>query len=122
MPANNSKIISPQLLQKLNLKYNVSYDKDNDRIIVALSTCKRVTIHDANKPFHINAKKYNRKICFNMTVIDIWKQITQNKSTAYYSIFDVQNAATMLKVMYQPVTKDKILALLKQKFNGIKKI
>lgn len=122
MPANNSKIINSELLQKLNMKYRIMYDKEKDIILVTLSTCKRITVHDANKPFHINAKKYGRKICFNMTVIDIWKDIIQNKKTSHITLFDVQNAATMLKVMYQPITKDKIVNLLKNKFTGIKKI
>lgn len=122
MPANNSKVMSQPLLQKLNMKYIIKYDKDNDAIVVSLSTCKRVTIHDANRPFHINAKKYKRKICFNMTVIDIWKELSEEKKYSIYTIFDVQNAATTLKVMYQPITKQKIIELLKHKFEGIKKV
>lgn len=122
MPANNSKIMSQQMLQKLNMKYVIKYDSEKDKIVVSLSTCKRVTIHDADKPFHINAKKYRRKVCFNMTVIEIWKELSQEKKYSYATIFDVQNAATTLKVMYQPITKQKIIELLKHKFDGIKKV
>ena len=122
MPANNSKVLDNDMLHKLNMKYVIKYDKDKDKIVVSLSTCKRVTIHDADKPFHINAKKYRRKVCFNMTTIELWKEITQEQRYAYITIFDVQNAITTLKVMYQAVTKQKVLELLKHKFDGIKKI
>lgn len=122
MPANNSKVMSQQMLHKLNSKYVIKFDKESDTIVVALSTCKRETVHDANKPFHINAKTFKRKVCFNMTVIDIWKELSQEKKTSMYTIFDVQNAATLLKVMYQPVTKQKILEQLKHKFEGIKRV
>lgn len=121
MPANNSKVMSSKILRQLNEKYIVKYDDVEDKIVVTLSTCKRITVHDSNKPFHINAKKI-RKVCFNMTVIDIWKELTKEKKYALYTIFDVQNAATLLKVLYQPITKQKILEQLKHKFEGIKKV
>lgn len=57
-----------------------------------------------------------------MTVIEIWKELSQEKKYSYATIFDIQNAATTLKVMYQPITKQKIIELLKHKFDGIKKV
>lgn len=122
MPANNTRILQPDILQKLKMKYVIKYDDVNDKIIVTLNTCKRITEHDGDKPFHINAKKYNRKVCFNMTTIEIWKELVQENATKDVSLFDVQNATTMLKVMYQPITKDRVVHLLKHKFTGIKEI
>ena len=122
MPANNYRVLSQNILSKLNSKYIIKYDKDANNIVVSLSTCRRVTVHDANKPFHINAKSLKKKVCFNMTVIDIWKELSQERKYSIYTIFDVQNAANLLKVMYQPITKQKIIEQLKHKFEGIKKV
>ena len=122
MPANNSRVLSRQQLKQFNDKYKVTYDADTNSIIVNIASTARTTRHDADKPFHINAKCLKRKVCFDMTIIEIWKELTQDKKTANITIFDVKNAVTTLKVMYQPITKQKILELYKHNFEGIKKV
>ena len=122
MTANNSKVLSEQMLRRLNATYRITYDKDRDVAIVGLTTCARKTEHDASQPFHINAKKFKRKVCFSPTMIEIWKELIAEKKTANVTLFDVHTAVTTLRVMYQPITKAKVVEMLKQNFNGIKRV
>ena len=122
MPANNSKIMSQSLLDKLKAKYRINYDAQTNVIIVGLTTCKRETIHFANMPFHINSKKPKRKVCFNTQVIGMWIDFQKDDTTKDITIFDVQNAVTELKVMYQKINSKNVLALIRKKFEGIRKI
>lgn len=122
MPANNSKLMSDILLKKIKDKYVVEYDAEQDEIVVGLTTCKRKTIHSRKEPFHINSKKPKRKICFSMTVIDLFIDFQSEESTKDITIFDVQNAVIELKIMYQKITKISVLNLIRKKFEGIKKI
>lgn len=123
MPANNSKIMSQMVLEKIKKKYIVEYDESQNLILVKLSSCKRVTAHQPDLPFHINSKKEpKRKVCFNTVVIKMWIDLQKDDKTKDISIFDVQNAATELKVMYQRITQKNVLNLIRHKFEGIKKI
>lgn len=121
MPANNSKIMSDILLKQIKSKYIISYDSAENVVKVALSTCKRVTKHQPGA-FIINSKKPKRKFCFSESVVLMWIEFQQDDKTKDISLFDVQNASTALRVMYQKVTKQNVIKLIKEKFDGITKI
>lgn len=121
MPANNSKIMGEVLLKQIKAKYLISYDAESNVINVSLSTCKRVTKHDVGA-FIINSKKPKRKFCFSESVVKMWVELQQDDKTKDITLFDVQNATTALRVMYQKVTKQNVVKLIKEKFDGITKI
>lgn len=122
MAGNNSKVMSSVLLKKFNNTYTVTYDSENNNIVVGLTTCKRITVHDASKPFHINAKKFHRKVCFDTFIIELWKELQLEDSTKDITIFDVKNSVTIMKVTYQKITKQKVIELVRKGFNQIKKL
>lgn len=122
MPANNIKIMGDTLLEKIKAKYRVSYDEQTNSILVGLTTCKRITSHSADEGFHINSKKPKRKICFSKDVIALFIECQKEDKTKDITIFDIQNAAISLKVMYQKVTLKSVVDFIRKKFEGIKKI
>lgn len=123
MPANNSKIMSDSTLAMMKNKYKVEYDKEKNEMIVSLSTCARKTRHTAKQSFHINSKvNPKRKVCFSIPIINIFIECQNDPKTKDITIFDIQNAATSLKVMYQRVTKQSVVNFVNKKFDGIKKI
>lgn len=113
--------MSNVLLKQIKSKYVISYDKENDLVLVGLSTCKRVTKHQPTS-FIINSKKPKRKFCFSEPVVKMWIEFQLDDKTKDISLFDVQNASTALKVMYQKITKENVIKLIKEKFDGITKI
>lgn len=123
MPANNCKIMTDAMLKQFNDKYSIVYKAETDQFIVSLKSWNRSSIHDASEKFSINSKKNpKRKIVFASVAIDIFKELQSDDKTKHISIFDVQNAVNKLKVMYQKITKQKILELCMKGFSGIKKI
>lgn len=123
MPANNSKVMSDEILEALNNKYSIVYNAENNTLIVSLKTWKRSTVHNADDFFHINSKvNPKRRVIFSKTAIDIFKELQQNDKTKHITLFDVQNAANKLKVMYQKVTQQKVVELCMKGFDGIKRI
>lgn len=123
MPANNIKAFTDDELQQLNDKYKVTYSPHANTILVELSTCKRKTTHTAGQPFAIRSKQNpRRKIGFGISVVTMWQEFQDDERMKKYTIFDVQNAFTKLKLMYQPTTKQKVIELLTKGFFGIKRI
>lgn len=118
---NNAKVLSNSLLKKLKDKYIITYFPDDDTIEVTCTDCARVTIHDTNG-FAINAKKFHRRISFNKKSIDLWKELLKDKTTEHITLFDVRNALVMLNAMYQAPTKERILELINNNFNVIRKL
>lgn len=101
MPDNNRKVISNYIMDRLNAIYNFSYDKQTDKIMVSLTTSSRVTVHDGNKPFSINAVRLDQKVTFHENEIKIWKELQSDPQFSKYSLFDVHNAVNKLRIMYQ---------------------
>lgn len=123
MPANNARAMSKDELHALNDKYKISYQSDKELILVELSTCARKTFHWAGKSFSLNSKQNpKRKIVFSETVVKMWQKFQLDDRHKMHTIFDVQNAVVMLKLMYQPVTEQKVIELLRKGFDGIKKL
>lgn len=122
MPDNNRKVIYESLISKLNDTYKFSYDKTDNTIIVSLATCKRITKHDANKAFLLNAKKFKKKFVFSIIDINIFKAFQENKRLSKFSLFDIHNAINKLKSMYQIVDTNSVADILLSDFNGIKRI
>lgn len=123
MPANNCRVLSDELLAQLNDKYSVVYNPDDNTLVVSLKKMRRTTVHNADGWFHINSKvKPKKKIVFSREVIEIFKELQQDAKTKYITIFDAQNAANKLRVMYQKITKQKIIELCMKGFDGIKRI
>lgn len=123
MPANNSKVLSDKVLAQLNDKYSIVYNANDNTLVVSLKSWNRSTVHDASKWFHINSKvKPKKKIVFSREVIEIFKELQLDTKTKHITLFDAQNAANKLKVMYQKITKQKIIELCMKGFDGIKRI
>lgn len=99
MMRNNVKLLTDTQLRLFMHRYQIDYDGTN--IIVKPRLKKRYTHHDANKPFHINAKNL-RKICFTMDAINIWKEL-YNPNTKLPSLFMVQQAVNILFISLQPI-------------------
>lgn len=122
MPDNNIKIIDAKLLERLNSKYDFSYDNLNDEVLVAIKNTKKVTRHSASKSFRINAKKENRVIVFNVRTLNIWKELQKDSSTRSFSLIDIHNAILKLKTMYQEITTNSVKTLLLKRYTEITKI
>lgn len=123
MPANNSRVLSDDMLEQLKNKYSIVYNVENNTLTVSLKTWNRSTVHDADAFFHINSKsKPKRKVVFGALAIDIFKELQQDDKTKHITLFDVQNAVNKLKVMYQKITKQKVVELCMKGFDGIKRI
>lgn len=122
MPANRRKVLSDTQLTRFNTMYKIEYDRDNNQILVKLTTCKKVTAHKADEQFHINSVRLNQKIVFSMEAINIWKELQDESRYKGYTLFDVNNTINKLYCMYQPLTKENVLYLLKTNFNGIRRV
>lgn len=107
MARNNIKLLTDIQLKILNEKY--IFELDGDEILVKFHHYGRVTRHDANKPFHINAKKI-RKVCFNVQAIEIWKSMQSDKKVP--TLLSVQQAVNKLTITFQPVNVDTVRKLL----------
>lgn len=114
MPDNNRKVLDKFTLDKLNALYIMSYDKGTDKIVVGTKFSSRITMHDASEPFSLNVKRLNRKITFSKLEIDIWKKIQNDSHDKQYSLFDIHNEATKLKVRYQTIDEKSILDALQK--------
>ena len=123
MPANNSRVMSDELLKMFNDKYAIVYNPQTNELIVSLKKWKRSTTHDADKPFFINSRvNPKRKVCFSFDIVSMFKDFQQNDKLKHISLFDMQNAANKLRVMYQRVSKEKVIELCVKGFAGIKRI
>ena len=123
MPENNSRLIPREVLNALKTKYKVVYEPEKQGIYVLMANGNRATRHELNEPFHINSKSNpKRKVCFNLTTINAWLEITKDPKNQRFTIFDVQNARIALKAMYQSQDTASILTYLKSNFVGIKRI
>ena len=123
MPANNARVMSDELLKAFNDKYSVVYNPRTNELVVSLKKWKRSTSHDAEQPFFINSRSNpKRKVCFSSEVVSMFKVFQQDDKLKHISIFDMQNAANKLRVMYQRVTKEKVIELCTKGFSGIKRI
>lgn len=123
MPDHNRKVLSDPIIARLNTLYTFTFEPEKNVIVTTLSTCKRVTEHDADKPFVVISRWLgNKKITFTMLDINIWKELQANKSTSKYSLFDVHNTVNKLKIMYQNPTAKSVSDMLKSQFSGIKRI
>lgn len=123
MPANNSRVMSDELLKQFNDKYSVVYNPQTNELIVSLKKRKRSTSHDAERPLFISSRsKPKRKVCFSADVVLMFKEFQQDDKLKHISIFDMQNAANKLRVMYQRVSKEKVIELCIKGFAGIKRI
>lgn len=117
MTENHRKVLSNAIVDTLNSIYSFEYDDTTNTIITHLSTCKRITIHDAKKPIIIICPRLGRKkIILDVFDIDVWKTFKDDKALSKYSLFDVHNAVSKLKVTYQEVDLSSISRILKSKF------
>lgn len=122
MPDHNRKVLPDVIIARLNTLYTFTYEPERNVIVTTLSTCKRVTEHDADKPFVVISRLLGKKLTFNLMDIEIWKELQSNKSTSKYSLFDVHNTVNKLKIMYQKPTAKSVSDMLKSQFSGIKRI
>lgn len=109
MPRNNVHVLSEDELRTFKEKYII--ELVDNQILVKFPNYKRVTFHDADKPFAINAKKF-RKICFSLDAIETWKKFVKQKNK--YTLFDVQNAINILYVTYQTIDEKNIIKVLER--------
>lgn len=122
MPDNNRKVLSDEVIARLNTLYTFTYNPEKNVIVTSLSTCRRVTEHDADKSFIVISKWLGRKVTFSLDSITIWKEFQADKRLSTYSLFDVHNTVNKLKVMYQKPTAKKVADMLKEQFSGIRHI
>lgn len=117
MPKNNVHVLTEEELRTFKNKYLISIE--DNKILVKFPNYARVTVHDIDKPFAINAKNF-RKICFSMEAINYWKKFVKQKSR--YTLFDVQNAINILYVTYQPVNEKNVKTILAKDTLKIKQV
>lgn len=120
---NNIKILTERLREQLNLKFR--FELKDDKILVGTSTNRRITAHDANKPFHINSRENpKRKMIFSIDAINIWKRYlltdeAKDKEICH-TLIDIQNAVNMLTITFQNITYDNVMSVLKRESQKIK--
>lgn len=120
MPDNNRKVLSSTTIKELNNLYKFYIDEESGKIGVSLTSMNRITFHDPNKPFSINAVKLNRKVTFNTMDIYFWLELQKDRRFEIFSLFDVHNSINKLKVTYQKIDKKNLSDVLINGFNQIK--
>lgn len=122
MPDNNRKILSNKMIEELEQFYYFIYDKEKDTITTKIVGCERKAIHEGNKPFEINSKRFRKKITFSVDCLNIWKQFQEDPKLSKYSLFEVNNTFNKLRIMYQQPDAEMVANMLKSNFSGIKRI
>lgn len=108
MARNNVKLLNEKQLDELNSHYY--FEPDGDDILVKIYHYGRITRHPMSENFSINAKI--RKLVFTTEAMNIWREIYDDEKTRK-SLIDIQNAVNSLYVMYQPITKDSVMKVLR---------
>lgn len=119
MAKNNIKLLTHEQLRQFNTKYTILLE--DDKICVKTVNYAKITRHDSDKPFHINAKNI-RKIQFSVDAINIWKKFCLSYKDNVFTLFDVQQAVNKLIVMYQKPTFENVKQLLERDTTKIKRI
>ena len=71
----------------------------------------RITYHPKNEKFSINIKRV-RKITYNVVAIEMFERFQADDARKKYSLTDIQNALNILRITYQPIDEEHVLALL----------
>lgn len=105
MPKHNIQVLTQDERTYLNNKYD--FDVKDDVLIVKVKDYGRVTVHDMNCKFSLNAKV--RKITISPEAIQMWHKKFKGK----YSLIDVQDAINQLVVTYQTPSDEDVGEQLK---------
>lgn len=107
--ANNCRALSKDELSFMNAKYKFWIDGDN--VCVRCTNRARTTYHPKNKKFNIYVKRV-RKITYNVVAIEMFEHFQADDTRKKYSLTDIQNALNILRITYQPIDEERVLALL----------
>lgn len=107
--ANNCRALSKDELSFVNTKYEFWIDGDN--VCVRCTNRTRITRHPKNKTFSVNIK-YIRKITYSIVAIEMFERFQADDARKKHSLTDVQNAINVLRITYQPIDEEHVLALL----------
>lgn len=107
--ANNCRALSKDELSFMNAKYEFWINGDN--VCVRCTNRARITYHPKNEKFSINIKRV-RKITYNVVAIEMFERFQVDDARKKYSLTDIQNALNILRITYQPIDEEHVLALL----------
>lgn len=113
MARNNIKLLTQHQLTRFCDKY--IFEIIDDKISVETYNYRRKTLHDIDKPFHINSNI--RKINFSIDAINIWKEFYERDEK--FNLVEVQQNVNKLELMYQPVSTDAVYKMMRK---GTKKL
>lgn len=119
MPDNHRRLLDASLIARLGLMYDFNYIPEENIIRCYFPNSKKVIDRPADKSFQIFVQKFGKKIIFNLEAINFWKDFQSDSNYSKYSLFEVNNAVSFLKMTYQEISREKITNILK---NGIKKL
>lgn len=105
MANNNIRVMSEDELMFLKNKY--SFEIKDDLILVASRNFNRITPHDIDESFTVNAQI--RKVKIDASSVKLWAERFKEK----YSLFEVQNVINILTVLHQKIDLPSIEKLLK---------
>lgn len=107
--ANNCRTLSNDELSFMNAKYEFWIEGDN--VCVRCTNRARITYHPKNEKFSINIKRV-RKITYNVVAIKMFEHFQTDATRKKHSLTDIQNALNILRITYQPIDEEHVLALL----------
>lgn len=110
MPRNHIKLLTTDQLEILNADYYFELDDAEKNVIVKLYNYERKTAHPIGKGFSINSRI--RKISFSPEAIDIWVQMYKKDCHMSTTLFDVQQAANRLSILYQEINIESVKSMI----------
>lgn len=109
MPRNNIKLLTKEQQEMLDRAFY--FELKDDFIVVKLYNYERKTLHDRHKSFTINSKV--RKVTFTKEAIDIWCDMYNDDPEMMTTLFDVQQAANRVSLLYQTPTRENVEEMIK---------
>lgn len=101
---NNARVLTNDEYKFYKDKY--SFIVFDNKVAVKIKDYNRITLHDVNETFSINAKPY-RKLSFRPESMKIWIELE-----CKYNLIDVQQAVSKLYITFQKVNKDNVISIL----------
>jgi hypothetical protein len=104
----NLRILSREELRALEDFYQFEIVGDN--LLVKSPRFQSGFAHSMKEDFSLNAVKFKTKIKFNISTINMWSKYFKEK----HSLFAVQNAVNILRVLHQSETVNNVKSILER--------
>lgn len=101
MTQNNLSLLTKTQFEEISKKYTFRAEYDN--IVVYCNG--KITTHPIKDGFSINTPW--KRISFTKEMLEYWKELEYE-----YDLLEIKQAYTILKIMYQPITRQSLTNIL----------